>query len=570
MSYRLSLLRTLLFTVAYALACFAGRLTVMDSTNLSLVWPAAGVAVIWFCAQRQARVNWPDVVAFALITMVINMATGAPLRLALVFVMANLLQVAVFLMLFQRWCPGLWGTGGTQPLRGPHDLWGLLGASFTATLSGATLGPLAIWLLTGEFSWAAACVWLARNTASVLLLGAVVLSVGHAANAYRDRHGHLCGWWRHGLSLLAVTPRRRIAEYLALVATTAVVYTAGFGLGRGLPLTFVLISVTVWAGIRLATPYVALHSLVTAAIAVVFTLHGMGPFAAVHDNAARAFLAQFFVTLIAVVGLALALGRDERDALMAELAAEKAALAAHRDELARFAGVVAHDLLNPVTTVEGWSEAAADALDGVPGVDRARDGLDRVHRAAVRMRNMINGLLDYTTARDAQVAPAPVDLDELVDEITVARVDAAMAAGQPRPRFAVGELPAVHADPVLVRQLLDNLIGNAIKYTAPDVVPALTITGERAGDLVRVSIADNGIGIPAGQHEAIFGNFHRAHRTSAYAGTGLGLGICQRIVERHGGTITAADNPGGGSRLTFTLPAAPALSKVGPEPMVRL
>lgn len=74
--------------------------------------------------------------------------------------------------------------------------------------------------------------------------------------------------------------------------------------------------------------------------------------------------------------------------------------------------------------------------------------------------------------------------------------------------------------------------------------------------MVRVCVADNGIGIPEGQHDAIFANFHRAHLGSGYLGTGLGLAICQRIVERHGGTIAASDNPGGGSRFVFTLPAA--------------
>ncbi|KUL23777.1 ATP-binding protein [Actinoplanes awajinensis] len=705
MSYRSSLLRTVMFAAAYAIACAAGRLTVMDSSNLSLVWPAAGVAVIWFCAQRQARATWPDVAAFALVTMAINMITGASPTLALCFVVANLLQVAVFLVLFQRWRPGLWGTGGPAPMRTPGDLWGLLAAAFTATLSGAVVGPLVIWLVTGTFSWAAAFVWLARNTASVLLLGAVALSVGHAVTGYRDRHGGLARWGRHGMSLLAAAPRRRVLEYLAIIVGTMATYVAGFALGHGLPLTFLMIAVTVWAGTRLATPFVALHALATGTVSVLFTLHGLGPFAAVEDNAARAFLAQLFVALVAVVGLALALGRAERDALLAELAAEKAELAVHReeasrradmmttivdsmtdglaviaadgrvvlrnpaaarllggqvspdhrmltsthyglfhldgrpvaesemmhrraiagdhlhgqdylvrnagvpegrilrvtsgsfndvggertavllfhdvtaerrhrDELTSFAGVVAHDLLNPVTTVEGWSEAAEDALDGVPGVERARDGLARVRRAAGRMRTLISGLLDYTTARDAEVAPARIDLDELVAEITAARSDAAVAAGTPRPHFTVGDLPAVYADPVLTRQLLDNLIGNAIKYTAPGVEPALTLTGGTADGLVRISVADNGIGIPAGQHETIFGNFHRAHRTEGYAGTGLGLGICKRIAERHGGTITAGDNPGGGSRFTFTLPAAPVLapllSNAGAEPMVRL
>ncbi|WP_308285381.1 sensor histidine kinase [Actinoplanes hulinensis] len=129
-----------------------------------------------------------------------------------------------------------------------------------------------------------------------------------------------------------------------------------------------------------------------------------------------------------------------------------------------------------------------------------------------------------------------------------------MASGRPEPRFAIGELPAVQADPVLVRQLIDNLVGNAIKYTAPGVVPALRITAVQDETMVTVRIVDNGIGIPEGQHEAIFGNFHRAHVSGGYQGTGLGLAICRRIVERHGGTITATDDPAGGTCFTFTLP----------------
>ncbi|MFD0518058.1 sensor histidine kinase [Paractinoplanes durhamensis] len=123
------------------------------------------------------------------------------------------------------------------------------------------------------------------------------------------------------------------------------------------------------------------------------------------------------------------------------------------------------------------------------------------------------------------------------------------------PRFEIDDLAVVDADPVLTRQLLENLIGNAIKYTATGVVPRIAVSCEPTGDgFVRVAVDDNGIGIPAGQHEAIFQNFHRAHAAAGYAGTGLGLAICKRIVERHGGTITAAGNDLGGSRMTFTLP----------------
>lgn len=246
-------------------------------------------------------------------------------------------------------------------------------------------------------------------------------------------------------------------------------------------------------------------------------------------------------------------GRDAAVIVFHDVTAEHR----QRDELAAFAGVVAHDLLNPLTTVEGWTDTVADVLDDPqPRIDLARDGLGRVSRAAGRMRGLINDLLAYTTSRDGGIAEVPVDLTELVGDIVSARTDAAVAAGTPVPEFTVGELAGVRADRVLTRQLLDNLIGNAVKYTAPGVVPRLTVTGALRDGHVEVTIVDNGIGIPAGQHEAIFGDFHRAHRDAGYSGTGLGLAICKRIVERHGGVIAAADNPGGGSRFTFTLPHA--------------
>nr|BFE74393.1 hypothetical protein GCM10020092_076940 [Actinoplanes digitatis] len=170
------------------------------------------------------------------------------------------------------------------------------------------------------------------------------------------------------------------------------------------------------------------------------------------------------------------------------------------------------------------------------------------------MRGLIDGLLSYATVREATVAPARVSLAETIADIALARTDAAVASGTPVPRFVIGELPSVQADPVLVRQLIDNLVGNAVKYTAPGVVPTLRISATQDEATVTVNIVDNGIGIPEGQHEAIFGNFYRAHVDSGYLGTGLGLAICRRIVERHGGTITATDDPGGGTRVTFTLP----------------
>ncbi|GIF17213.1 ATP-binding protein [Actinoplanes teichomyceticus] len=693
MSTRSPAARTLGFTVLYLMATYAGRLTVMDQNNLSLVWPAAGVSAVWALAQYTSRWRALDALALAAVTMAVNLATGAPLTLAAWFVVANLVQAGLFAYLVRRWLPELWGAGGDQPLARVHQLGPLAAAALLSVGCGTLLGPTGLWAVSGVYSWPAVAVWLTRNTVSILLIGVAGLRVGHLVAV------QLRGVSRADLRdrLSAVRPARKL-EYLAVVVLSVIAYLAVFGVNRTLPLAFTVIGMTVWAGTRLHTAFVVLHDLVFGSVAVLFTLHGDGVFAQIGSYPARALVAQVFVGMLAVTGLALALSRDERVALVHDLRGAQRAAAAqaklmntivdsmsegltvvdeqgrlllrnpavrelvggdlgradrmaggpenyglmrpdgsplpaeempyrralagrdvrdmdvlirspgltdarvlsvssralpadlngarcavtvfrdvtaerrHRGELASFAGVVAHDLLNPLTTVEGWTEALAETFgdSAHPDAAEARDGLTRIGRAAARMRDLINDLLAYTTARDATVAPAMLDLREIAADIATARIDQAQSSGRPAPVFRIGDLHPVYADPVLIRQLLDNLISNAVKYIAPGVTPHLRIGTSVAAGLVTVTIDDNGIGIPAGQHGSIFDNFHRAHAGAGYTGTGLGLGICKRIVERHGGTITAGDNPdGAGSRFTFTLPAdassAPAAEPAGPE-----
>ncbi|GGK81632.1 hypothetical protein Ppa06_48440 [Planomonospora parontospora subsp. parontospora] len=225
-------------------------------------------------------------------------------------------------------------------------------------------------------------------------------------------------------------------------------------------------------------------------------------------------------------------------------------------ELQMFAGVVAHDLKAPLTAVRGFTELAHDALADQSGREHPADLLKRALTASARMGHLIDDLLTYATARDATLVPVQVDLTALADQIVEEHRSAIRStASASEPQVYIGPLPTVEADLSMIRQLLTNLIGNAIKYTPPGHAAHVDITGTRTGDgRVCVEIADRGIGIPPGEHQAIFAGFHRA--ATGYTGTGLGLAICQRIVERHGGTITATDNPGGGARFTFTLPTA--------------
>jgi signal transduction histidine kinase len=219
-------------------------------------------------------------------------------------------------------------------------------------------------------------------------------------------------------------------------------------------------------------------------------------------------------------------------------------------DLTAFAGIVAHDLKNPLTVIGAHAEMARDALPERP--EQAAHSLDRVGAGVVRMRRLIDDLLAYVTARDAALKTTEVDLAGLVEDVVGERVNHLRV----QPDVYVGTLPRVLADPAMLRHVLDNLVGNALKYVQPGRVPKIDISAEPTGPgWVRIEVADRGIGIPDADKPHVFESFHRAHAGQSYGGTGLGLAICRRIVDRHGGTISVTDNPGGGSRFAFTVPA---------------
>jgi signal transduction histidine kinase/CHASE1-domain containing sensor protein len=229
----------------------------------------------------------------------------------------------------------------------------------------------------------------------------------------------------------------------------------------------------------------------------------------------------------------------------------------YEHELTSFAGVVAHDLKSPLAIVRGYSELLEDDLATTLGEEQSANAmymLSKVTGGVERMQCLIDNLLAYTASRDASLNPDVLDLGALFRDVVQSQVDAASMSSGVAPSVHVGTLPWVRVDAVLVRQVAENLIGNALKYAPAGELPYVDISATTRDGWAHVEIADRGIGIPAGQHAAIFTGFHRAHADESYQGTGLGLAICKRIVERHGGTIGVVDNPGGGSRFIFTLP----------------
>ncbi len=220
-----------------------------------------------------------------------------------------------------------------------------------------------------------------------------------------------------------------------------------------------------------------------------------------------------------------------------------------RDALASFAGVVAHDLNNPLMVANGWALALREQFQrGDVSPEQALPMLDRVDRATKHMQDFISDLLAYTVARDQQLSMEDLDLSAIAEEVAAFRRDS-----DSRPQIDIQPGMRVHADAMLVRQVIDNLISNATKYVAPGVRPQVRVQASDKSDMLEIRVSDNGIGVPATMRGRIFDNFQRAHGAT-YNGTGLGLSICRRIVERHGGNITVEDDTEHGSSFVLTLP----------------
>jgi signal transduction histidine kinase len=232
-------------------------------------------------------------------------------------------------------------------------------------------------------------------------------------------------------------------------------------------------------------------------------------------------------------------------------------------ELEAFSRELSHDLKGPLTGISGYAQLLTHLDVGYPRPAEFDEFVAEITDGTERMRWLIDDVLEYATARGAQLHLADIELAPLVDEVVSARLrDLRHQAGVggPPPRITIEPLPGVRGDQVMLRRLFDNLFANALKYVRPGEPPEVHVSTRQAGaGWLRVEVTDRGIGIPDGQHEAIFAELHRAHADAGYPGTGLGLTICRRIVERIGGSIGADEAFRDGTRIWFCLPTAHAV-----------
>ncbi|GAA1475702.1 hypothetical protein GCM10009623_01480 [Nocardioides aestuarii] len=645
-----------LFPVAWVAVGLLSRLLTVDG-SLAVIWPPAGVAVLWFLV-RGATWRSPDTAVLAVAAFGVSLATGASWQLSLALTVSNTVQTLVAVTLLRRWSPSLWGCGGTRGFDSLKVVFRALGAVVVGMAVGALVGAVGSLLAGVGTGWVETGLWFNRQLGGAMLVTPLGLLVGHHLSRPRPRPAWL------GRRLGPV-------EYAAAVLFTVALQAVGLG-AVNLPVGFLLPIGTVWVGVRFRPLATALHASLTGLGAVVVTLAGVGRFAEISSPAVQAALAQGYVVTLLFIGLALSTRREENRVLESELRtagqrsrfqaellqtvitsmtegvavvdrddrvvisnpaadrlgyadptrgdddhpgfdvyfpdgtrvpprqrpsqramrgetvedeevvlapdglgqvlsvsavplvgedgeARSQALLMFRDttdaytrrtELANFAGTVAHDLRNPLAAIEGWTEMLEDEAEaGELEPVMVRSFIQQLRLASGRMHSLIADLLDHASSGNRRLELGKVDLVELVTSIAAAR-----GAGD---LVSVGDLPWVSADRVLVSQLFENLVGNALKYVAPGTTPHVVVAGERAAaGWARITVTDNGVGLPAGEQERIFQEFHRAHGAD-YEGTGLGLAIVRRIVLRHGGKVHAHNRTDGTSGAVFevTLPA---------------
>ncbi|MFC1431911.1 ATP-binding protein [Streptacidiphilus sp. N1-3] len=227
-------------------------------------------------------------------------------------------------------------------------------------------------------------------------------------------------------------------------------------------------------------------------------------------------------------------------------------------ELEQFAYVASHDLQEPLRKVASFCQLLqrryADKLD-----ERADQYIAFAVDGANRMQTLINDLLAFSRVGRVNTSYAAVDLGEILDRTLDA---VALAVEESGAEITHDPLPTLTVDPTQMGMLLQNLITNAIKFRAPDRPPRIHVSAERGEDLWRFAVTDNGIGISPEYADRVFVIFQRLHTRDAYPGNGIGLAMCKKIVEYHGGTIEVDPDRASGTRISFTLPLEPPASLV--------
>jgi signal transduction histidine kinase len=515
----MSFLKRLMICLAFAAFYFSSAKLGLNlaflQANATPVWPPSGLAIA-FLILLGTRF-WPGVFIGAFFA---NFLTQGNIATSLAIAGGNTVEAAFGAALILRYA------NGRATLERPATVLIfvmaiLLGASISAGVgvTALSMGGYAAWENYSPI-W---LTWWLGNITSGLIVTPFFLA--WAQRPWPFRLGRL----PEGLFLT-----------LATLFVGLIVFNLGLNAGR-FPLQFLILPLIVWAGFRFGQPGTTLFALCVSTLAIYGTWRGFGPFVEFGPNSSLLLL-QAYMGTVALTGLFLsAVLRQKQDM--------EGILAVSNRELEQFAYACSHDLKEPLRKISAYTDVVARTLE--PRLtDDEKHRMGFVISSVARMETLIDDLLAYARLGQERAKREDVDLNKIVKQVFG---DIETAVRESHAIVTTAELPIVHAHPSQLRRLFQNLFLNGIKFRGAEP-PRVHVSGERRGADILIAVRDNGIGIERQYAGKIFEVFQRLNPATTYPGSGIGLAICKRIVESHGGTIWVDSTPGEGSTFYFTLP----------------
>ena len=534
MKHRLSLPAvTIGLAAVYFCTGKLGLSLAFPNPSATAVWPPTGIALVTMLLW--GRRVWPGIFVAAFF---VNLTTQGSIWTSLGIATGNTLEAVAGAALVDRYARGRHAFEQTHTIFKYIFLAGMLSTASSATIGMATLclARVTEWnaFVSGWSTW-----WVGDLVSDIVLAPLLLIWSARPRPKWNFFHA---------------------VEVLLMALSLLVLGQMVFGgwmipKGKNYPMEYLVIPPLLWAAWRFGLRGASAAAFAMSVIAITGTMRGFGPFAT--QDSASLLLLETFMAAMGLMSLVLASVVEERNRVLADLegrvAERTVELRSTIDSLEGFCYSIAHDLRAPLRYINGFTRLLLQ--DHTPAFDpSAQDYARRVVQATEKMDKLINDLLEYGRLSSAELPLEPVNTEKIirlaVDQVLLEYSSAGAVVTVESP------LPSVLAHPLVMEQVALNLLRNAAKFVTPHVVPRIRVGAETANGRVRIWVRDNGIGIDPAYHEKIFGVFQRLHLEQNYPGTGIGLAIVQKGVERMGGRVGLESKPGGGSSFWFELKPA--------------